>query len=203
MLDDRDLGELVGYEKQMRKNGSILAVEPMKNFDRQFDFNPARHIKKCSGRNQRLVQRGELGRAKNSRLGHEMFPEKIDMFDHRALERLKDDPAFLQLLGNDVTFDQSIAGENQSGGDFIESARLLKNRVANIITLSSTKLKRRKIEKIDIGKSPELIFARRRRKRLELLPRFTLLLAKPIREIAQSSGAGQNRSGLTYFIMGC
>src|SRR5438552_5327254 len=202
MLDDRDLSELVGHEKQMRKNGSILAVEPMKNFDRQFDFNPARHIKKCSGRNQRLVQRGELGRAKNSRLGHEMFPEKIDMFDHGALERLKDDPAFLQLLGNDVTFNQSIAGENQSRRDFIESARLLKDRVANIITLSSAKLERRKIEKIDIGKSPELIFTRRRRKRLELLPRFTLLLAKPIREIAQSGGAGQDRSGLTHFIMG-
>ena len=163
MLDDRDLSELVGHEKQMRKNGSVFAVEPMKNFDRQFDFNPARHIKKCSGRNQRLVQRGELGRAKNSRLGHEMFPEKIDMFDHGALERLKDDPAFLQLLGNDVTFNQSIAGENQSRRDFIESARLLKDRVANTITLSSTKLEWRKIEKIDIGKSPELIFARRRR----------------------------------------
>src|SRR5437879_12376229 len=76
MLDDRDLGELVGNEKQMRKNGSVLAVQPMKNFNRQFDFNPARHVKKCSGRNQRLVQRGELGRAKNSRLGHEMFSEK-------------------------------------------------------------------------------------------------------------------------------
>src|SRR5438477_9498249 len=194
MLDDRDLGELVGNEKQMRKNGSVLAVQPMKNFDWQFDFNPARHIKKCSGRNQRLVQRGELGRAKNSRLGHEMFPEKIDMFDHGALERLKDDPALLQLLGNDVTFNQSIAGENQSRRDFIESARLLKDRVANTITLSSTKLEWRKIEKIDIGKSPELIFARRRRKRLELRPRFTLLLAKPVREIARLLRSRKDRA---------
>src|SRR5207302_1802337 len=192
MLDDRDLGELVGNEKQMRKNGSVLAVQPMKNFDWQFDLNPARHIKKCSGRNQRLVQHGELGRAKNSRLGHEMFPEKIDMFDHGALERLKDNAALLQLLGNDVTFDQLVAGENQSRRDFIEPARLLENRVANIITLSSAKLERRKIEKIDIGKSPELIFTRRRRKRLELLPRFALLLVKPIREIVQRDGAGQN-----------
>ncbi len=190
MLDDRDLGELVGNEKQMRKNGSVLAVQPMENLNRQFNFNPARHIKKCSGRNQRLVQRGELGRAKNGRLGHEMFPEKIAMFDHGALERLKDDAALLQLLGNDVTFDQLIAGENQSRRDLFKSARLLENRVANIITLSSAKLERRKIEKIDIGKSPELIFARRRRKRLELFPRFTLLLAKPIREIAQRGGTG-------------
>jgi len=95
-----------------------------------------------------------------------------------------------------------IAGENQSRRDFIKSARLLENRVANIITLSSAKLERRKIEKIDIGKPPELIFTRRRRKRLELSPRFTLLLAKPIREIARVIRAGQNRSGLTHFIMG-
>src|SRR5712692_4595432 len=147
MLDDRDLGELVGNEKQMREHGSILAVQPMENLNRQFDFNPARHIKKCSGRNQRLVQRSELGRAKNSRLGHEMFPEKIDMFDHGALERLKDDAALLQLIGNDIALDELIARENQSRCDFIESARLLENRVANFITLSAAKLERRKIEK--------------------------------------------------------
>src|SRR6266536_1195522 len=105
----------------------------MENFDWQFNFNPARHIKKCSGRNQRLVQRGEPSRAKNGGLRHEMFPEKIDMFDHRALERLKDNAALLQLLGNDVTFDQLIAGENQSRRDLFKSARLLENRVANII----------------------------------------------------------------------
>src|SRR5712692_5648496 len=124
----------------MRKNGSMIAVQPMKNLDRQFDFYAARHIKKCSGRNQRLVQRGEPGRAKNSGLRHEMFPEEIGMFDHRALERLKDDAALLQLLRNDVAFDQLITGENQSRRDFIESARLLENRVANIIALSSAKL---------------------------------------------------------------
>ena len=190
MLDDRDLGELVGNEKQMRKNGSVLAVQPMKNFNRQFDFNPARHVKKCSGRNQRLVQRGELGRAKNSRLGHEMFSEKVDMFDHGALERLKDNAALLQLIRNDVAFDELIASENQSRRDFLKSARLLENRVANIITLSSAKLERRKIEKIDIGKPPELIFTRRRRKRFELFPRFTLLVAKPIREIARFDWPG-------------
>src|SRR5713226_10598602 len=105
MLDDGDLGQFVGDKKQMRKDRSVLAVQPMENLNRQFDFYAARHIKKCSGRNQRLVQRGELGRAKNSRLGHEMFSEKIDMFDHGALERLKDDAALLQLLGNDVAFD--------------------------------------------------------------------------------------------------
>ncbi|SRR6266849_4062241 len=202
MLDDRDLGELVGNEKQMRKNGSVLTVQPMENLNRQFDFYAERHIKECSGRNQCLVQRGKLGRAKNGRLRHEMFPEEIGMFDHGALERLKDNAALLQLLRNDVAFDQLIAGENQSRRDFIESARLLENRVANIIALSSAKLERRKIEKIDIGKPPELIFTRRRRKRLELFPRFTLLLAKTIREIAQSGGAGQDRSGLTHFIMG-
>ena len=41
-----------------------------------------------------------------------MFPEKIGVFDHGALERLKDDAALLQLLGNNIAFDELIAGEN-------------------------------------------------------------------------------------------
>ena len=102
----------------------------MENLDRQFDFDAARHEKKCSGRNQRLVQRGELGRAEDGRLRHEMFPEKIGVLDHGALERLKDDAALLQLFGNDVAFDELIAGEDQTRGDFIEPARLLEDRVA-------------------------------------------------------------------------
>ena len=67
MFDHRDLGELVGDQKQMREDRGIFVAQPMENLDRQFDFDAARHEKKCSRRNQRLVQRGELGRAERSR----------------------------------------------------------------------------------------------------------------------------------------
>ena len=66
---------------------------------------PARHVKKCSRRNQRLVQRGELGRAKLRSVRHEMFPEQIGVLNHGALERLKNDAALFQLLRNDVALD--------------------------------------------------------------------------------------------------
>ena len=102
----------------------------MENLDRQFDFDAARHVKKCSGRNQRLVQRSKLGGAERGRLRHEMFSEKIGVLDHGALERLEDDAALLQLFGNDIALDELIAGEDQTRRDFIESARLLEDRVA-------------------------------------------------------------------------
>src|SRR4029077_8412419 len=114
----------------MRKDGSILAVQPMENLDRQFDFDAAWHVKKCSGRNQGFVQGRKLGRAEHCRLRHEMFSEKIGVLDHGALERLKDDAVLLQLLGNNVAFDKLITGEDQSRGHFIEPARLLEDRVA-------------------------------------------------------------------------
>src|SRR5947209_8583043 len=95
MLDNRDLREFVGHQKQMRKHGSVLTVQPMENLDWQFNLNPTRYVTKCSGRNQRLVQGGELSRAEDCRLRHKIFPEQIGVLDHGALERLENDAAFL------------------------------------------------------------------------------------------------------------
>src|SRR5260370_32765014 len=117
----------------MRKDGSVLAVQPMENLDRQFDFNSARHVKKCSRRNQRFMERSKLRRAEHCRLRHEMFSEKIGVLDHGALERLKDDAPLLQLLGNNVAFDKLITSEDQSRGHFIEPARLLENRLSIVV----------------------------------------------------------------------
>ena len=85
------------------------------------------------------MQRGELGRAEDGRLRHEMFPEKIGVLDHGALERLENDAALLQLLGNDVALINGRSRKSRSivdrrkttrGRDFIEPARLLENRFA-------------------------------------------------------------------------
>ena len=125
-----------------------------------------------------------------------MFPEQVGVLDHGALERLKDYTALFQLIGNDVALDQLIVRKDHARRDFIESARLLQNSCAIVFGKQIAEFERRQIEKIDIGKSPELIFARRRRKRLKLLPGCALLLAKPIREIARLDRAGKNRRPL-------
>src|SRR5439155_2279845 len=48
MLDHGHLGELVSYQKQMRKHRSVLTIKPMENFDWQLDLDAAWHVKKCS-----------------------------------------------------------------------------------------------------------------------------------------------------------
>src|ERR1700726_2370208 len=48
VLKNSDLCQLVRDQEQVRKNGGIFASQPMKNFNRQFDFNAARNVKKCS-----------------------------------------------------------------------------------------------------------------------------------------------------------
>src|SRR2546430_2663659 len=44
MLDDRDLRELVRDQERVRENGSIFAMQPMENLDRQFDFDTFRDV---------------------------------------------------------------------------------------------------------------------------------------------------------------
>ena len=184
-------------------------MQPMENLDRQFDFDASRYVKKCAGRNQRLMQRRKFRRAKNGRLGHEMFPEEIGMFDHGALERLENDATLFQLIGNDITFDELVASENQTRRDFVEPARLLENRIAVLVRQCSAELERSKIEKIDIGKSPGLIFSRRIRQRLKLLPSHGLLIMEPIGEVTRAGWARKDRarnvrwSGVGRFIQNC
>src|SRR5918996_4189214 len=130
MLDDGHFRQLVRDEEQMRKHGRVLAIEPMENLDRQLDLDAAWHVKKCSRRNQRFMQRSEPGGPKRGRLRHEMFPKQIGMFHHGALERLKDHAAFFQLIRNYVALNELIASENHAASDLIEAPRLLQNRGA-------------------------------------------------------------------------
>src|SRR3981081_2834862 len=41
MLDHRHLGQFIRDKKQMRKHRSVLAVQPMEDFNWQLDFNAA------------------------------------------------------------------------------------------------------------------------------------------------------------------
>src|SRR5207244_10520902 len=165
----------------MRKDGSIFAMQPMENLDRQFDLDAPRHVKKCSRRDQRLMQCGELCRAEDGRLRHEMFSKQFAVLDHGALKRLENDATLFQLIGNNIAFDELVASENQTRRDFIEPARLLENRVTLLVRQCSAELEWRKIEKADIGKSQVLIFSRWIRQRLKVLPCRRLLMLESIR----------------------
>ena len=124
MLYNGNLGQFVSDKQQMRKDGDPFAAQPVKDLDRLFDLDPAWNEKKCSVRDQCLVQRRELGRAQDRRLRHEIFLEKIGVLDHRAFERLKNHAALLQVVGNDIALDQLIAGKNKARREFVQAARV-------------------------------------------------------------------------------
>src|SRR5207248_9549600 len=166
----------------------------MENLDRQLDFDAARHVKKCSRRDQRLMQCGELGRAEDGRLRHEMFSKQFAVLDDGALKRLENNATLFQLIGNNIAFDELVAREMQARCDFVEPARLLENRLPLLVRQCSAELERRKIEKADIGKPPGLIFSRWIWQRLKLLPCGSLLIIEPIWEITRAGWARKDRA---------
>src|SRR6266566_704285 len=185
MLYDGNLGQFVSDKQQMRKDRNPFAAQPVKDLDRLFDLDPPWNEKKCSVRDQCLVQRRELGRAQDHRLRHEMFSEEIGVLYHGAFEWLENDAAFLQVVGDDIALDQLIAGKNQARREFVQPARVFQNIGTIIIRKRGAKFKWRKIEKIDTGKTPGLIFAGWPRDRFEFFPRGGLLFPKPIGQIAR------------------
>ena len=185
----------------MGEDRHIVVSQPMKDFDRFFDLEPARHEQECSRRNERLVQRGELGRTESRFSGHQIFPEQIGVLDHCALEWLKDHAAPFQIFRNHVALDQLIVRKNHSRRVFVEPARILQNIFTVVFRKRRTDFERRQIEKSNIGKSPGLIFPGRRRQLFELLPRFALLIMKPIGEFAQLARPGENRRGFDQFVI--
>ena len=62
------------------------------------------------------------------------------MLDHGALERLKNDAALSQLIGDYIAMNKLIAGKDQAPGDLIESARLLEDRSALVVGKCSAEL---------------------------------------------------------------
>src|SRR5947207_12482632 len=155
------------------------------------------------------MQGGKFARAEDSRLRHEMFSKQFAVLDHGTLKRLENDATLFQLIGNNIAFDKLVASENQTRRDFVESARLLENRVPLLIRQCSAEFERRKIENADIRKSPGLIFSRWIRQRLKLLPSRGLLIVEPIREIPRLGWARKDRtrnvcrSAFNRFIQNC
>src|SRR5438105_1607098 len=122
------------------------------------------------------MQRSELGRAERCFGRHEIFSEKVSVLDHRALERLEDHPAFLEIFGNDGSFHELIIRENHPPCDLAETLRIFQNISAVLVRERSRSLEGFEIEKINIGETPWLIFAGRARDRFKLFPGDALLL---------------------------
>src|SRR5438046_10104942 len=109
----------------MGKDGSVFAVQPMENFDRQFDLDAPRHVKKCSRRNQRLMQCGELGRAENSWLRHEMFSKQFGVLDDGAIKRLENDATLFKLIGKKIALGVVIDSNNAKDRELFDGGRWL------------------------------------------------------------------------------
>src|SRR5438552_19069612 len=109
----------------MGEDRHIVVSQPMKDFDRFFDLEPARHEQECSRRNERLVQLSELSRTKCRFSGHELFSEEIGVLHHCALEWLKDHAAPFQMLRNYVALDHLIVRENHPSRVMVEPTGIL------------------------------------------------------------------------------
>src|SRR5437660_10296071 len=118
MFDDRDFRELISDQKQVWEDRHVVMSQPMEDLDGLFDLNAARHKEKCSRRNERLMQRGELGRSKRRFGGHEIFPEEIGVLLHGTLERLKNHAAPFQIFRNDVALNTLMLGRGHAWGRF-------------------------------------------------------------------------------------
>src|ERR1700739_3139443 len=159
----------------MRKDRHAVVSQPMEDFDWLIDFDSARDEKKCPIDNHRPMQCGKLCRTKLRLVRHEIFLEQIGMLDHRPFERFKNHASFLQSLRNDRALYQLIIRENHSPRDLIETARVLENISSIVFRKWTGNVKSRQIKKINIGKSPELIFPGRTRNRFEFFPGSKLL----------------------------
>ena len=74
MLDHGNLRHFIGDQEQMRKDRGIFVDQPVKNFDRQIEFDGAWYINESAGADLGSMQRREFGGAESGWLGHEMFP---------------------------------------------------------------------------------------------------------------------------------
>src|SRR5205807_3790542 len=170
----------------MRKDRGIFIDQPVKNFDRQLEFDGTWHINESAGADLGTMERGKLGRTENSRLGHEMFAHEIFVLDQSSLERLKNNTSPAQRFRKGVTLEQLIVRENQTPRFAIERRRSFKDFDLLIVGRCITQSIGRKIERTDVGKSPGLIFARRIGRRGKFAPALFLLLLKPPREITRT-----------------
>ena len=126
------------------------------------------------------MQRSEFRGAKLRFGRHEIFLEEVRVLNHRALKRLENHAAFLQVFGDDIALDQLIVREDHACSVLIEAARVFQNIFAVVFRERPADLERRQIKKADIGKSPGLVFPGRLRQRLKLFPGRALLIKKPI-----------------------
>src|SRR6184192_2240218 len=180
----------------MRKDRGIFIDQPVKNFDRQLEFDGTWHINESAGADLGTMERGKLGRTENSRLGHEMFAHEIFVLDQSSLERLKNNTSPAQRFRKGVALEQLIVRKNQAPRFSVEHGRAFQNFDLLIVGRCICKSIGRKIERIDVGKSPGLIFARRIGHRGKFAPTLLPLLLKPQGEITRSFLWGGDDGGI-------
>ena len=86
------------------------------------------------------------------------------MLGQRPFERLKNNAALAQRFSKRVAFEKVIVCEDEPARFAVQSDRLFQNFGAIVIGRRISRLIGRKIQHIDIGETPRLIFACRVRK---------------------------------------
>src|SRR6266487_2611441 len=113
----------------MGEDRHVVVSQPMKDFDRFFDLEPARHEQECSRRNERLVQRSELSRTKCRFSGHEIFPEEIGVLHQCELQWLKIRAA--QWSSPREYFKTFLRSSSESGALILNGARSITATLEN------------------------------------------------------------------------
>src|ERR1700719_568319 len=147
------------------------------------------------------MQSGKFGRPKGCRKRHEGFLKQIGVLDHSALEGLKNHAPLSQFLRDHIAENELVSRKNNSTGDFFQRPRLVENGNTRVFRNFFAALERSEIEQAHIRKPPGLILPGGGRKRLELLPGGTLLLLKPIGELAFRRRTGEDRSRFCYVML--
>src|SRR6185503_11729409 len=97
MIDQRDLRHFLGDQQGMWENRAVRAMQPMKAFEWQLDFDTARHIKKRPGTDPSSMERGEFLAAEDGLLAHEMPAKEVGVFGRGLGERQPDAPPTFQF----------------------------------------------------------------------------------------------------------
>ena len=116
-----------------------------------------------------------------------MATEELFVLDDSAFDRLKNYAKALEFFRQSILSEKLIVGKNYAAADFVEARSALENFFAVRFAERRAVEVGRKIERIDIRKTPCLIFAGRLRKLLKFRPANALLIAEPAGKIANVS----------------
>ena len=118
VIDDGDIGVVLGDDKRVREDGGVLGGDPVEDFDRLLDGDAFWHENDESGTNVGQMQRSELGGAEGHLALHEVLLQECGLGLQRFFEWQAD-----HACGQSVGFgdDEAVVDEDEACGGFGEA----------------------------------------------------------------------------------